>query len=114
MPPIKEGDTVEVGTLLGTVNEGKSGLVKTTKKESGNQDQQSYIPPKTLEKKNIVKENIKTGKKAISKKKEALTLVDDYEDEDSNGALVLDTLADESTDETTPSSLTSYFFLHQR
>ena len=48
----KEGDTVEVGALLGTVNEGKSSLVKTTKKESVNQDQQSYIPPKTSKKEN--------------------------------------------------------------
>ena len=56
---VKEGDTVEVGALLGTVNEGKSGLVKTTKKESVNQDQQSYIPPKTSEKKNIVKKQKK-------------------------------------------------------
>ena len=96
----KEGDTVEVGALLGTVNEGKSSLVKTTKKESVNQDQQSYIPPKTSKKENIVKEGMKTGKKVISKKKDTLTLVDDSENENSNGALVLDTLAEENTDET--------------
>jgi len=96
---VKEGDTVEVGSILGTVNEGKSNFVKTTKKESVNQDQQSYIPPKTSKKKNIAKESMKTDKKVISKKKETLTLVDDNEDENFNDALVLDTLADESTDE---------------
>jgi len=53
---VKEGDTVEVGALLGTVNEGKSGLAKTTKKESVDQDHQSYTPPKTSEKEDIVKE----------------------------------------------------------
>jgi len=96
---VKEGDTVEVGSILGTVNEGKSDFVKTTKKESVNQDQQSYIPPKTSKKKNIAKESMKTDKKVISKKKETLTLVDDNEDENFNDALVLDILADESTDE---------------
>ena len=96
---VKEGDTVEVGALLGTVNEGKSGLAKTTKKESVDQDQQSYTPPKTSEKENIAKERMKKGKKVISKKEETLTLVDEDKDENSNGALVLDTLANESIDE---------------
>ena len=96
---VKEGDTVEVGALLGTVNEGKSGLAKTTKKQSVDQDHQSYTPPKTSEKENIVKERMKKGKKVISKKEETLTLVDEDKDENSNGALVLDTLANESIDE---------------
>ena len=96
---VKEGDTVEVGALLGTVNEGKSSLAKTTKKESVDQDQQSYTPPTTSEKKNIVKERMKKGKKVISKKEETSTLVDENKDENSNGALVLDTLANESIDE---------------
>ena len=96
---VKEGDTVEVGALLGIVNEGKSGLAKTTKKESVDQDQQSYTPPKTSEKENIVKERMKKGKKVISKKEETLTLVDKDKDENSNGALILDTLANESIDE---------------
>ena len=96
---VKEGDTVEVGALLGTVNEGKSGLAKTTKKESVDQDQQSYTPPKTSEKENNVKERMKKGKKVISKKEETLTLVDENKGENYNGALVLDTLANESIDE---------------
>ena len=96
---VKEGDTVEVGALLGTVNEEKSGLTKTAKKELVDQDQQSYTPPKTFEKENIAKERMKKGKKVISKKEETLTLVDEDKDENSNGALVLDTLANESIDE---------------
>ena len=96
---VKEGDTVEVGALLGTVNEEKSGLTKTAKKELVDQDQQSYTPPQTFEKENIAKERMKKDKKVISKKEETLTLVDENKDENSNGALVLDTLANESIDE---------------
>ena len=88
---VKEGDTVEVGALLGLVNEKKSDSVKIVKTESEDKDQQSYIPPKIAKKKNIVKETTKKSKKISSKKQEALTLVD----ESSNGALILDTLVDE-------------------
>ena len=52
---VKEGDTVEVGALLGLVNEGKSKSIKTIKTDITDQDQQSYIPPKISKKKNIVK-----------------------------------------------------------
>ena len=88
---VKEGDTVEVGALLGLVNEKKSDSVKIVKTESEDKDQQSYIPPKIAKKKNIVKETTKESKKISSKKQEALTLVD----ESGNGALILDTLVDE-------------------
>ena len=88
---VKEGDTVEVGALLGIVNEKKSDSVKIVKTESEDKDQQSYIPPKIAKKKNIVKETTKKSKKISSKKQEALTLVD----ESGNGALILDTLVDE-------------------
>ena len=88
---VKEGDTVEVGALLGLVNEKKSDSAKIVKTESEDKDQQSYIPPKIAKKKNIVKETTKESKKISSKKQEALTLVD----ESSNGALILDTLVDE-------------------
>ena len=50
---VKEGDTVEVGSLLGLVNEDELGLSKAAKIEST--DQQSYIPPKTTKKKNNFK-----------------------------------------------------------
>ena len=96
---VKEGDTVEVGALLGEVNEGKSVSVKIVKTESVDQDQQSYIPPKTVKKKNIVKETAKKGKKKGSNKQEPLTLLDESEDVNSNGALILDTLAEENANE---------------
>ena len=88
---VKEGDTVEVGALLGLVNEKKSDSVKIVKTESEDKDQQSYIPPKISKKKNIVKETTKKSKKISSKKQETLTLVE----ESGNGALILDTLVDE-------------------
>ena len=93
---VKEGDTVEVGTLLGEVNEGKSASIKTAKIEPVDQDKQLYIPPEMSKKKNITKETIKKNKKKVSKKQESLTLVDVSKDKDSNGALILDTLADDT------------------
>ena len=54
---VKEGDTVQVGALLGLVEEGKLGTVKTIKTDTTNQDQQSYTPPKTS------KKNLKRRKK---------------------------------------------------
>ena len=45
---VKEGDTVEVGTLLGLVNEETSSSIKTVKMDTANKDQQSYIPPKKV------------------------------------------------------------------
>jgi len=93
---VKEGDTVEVGALLGEVNSSKSASVKTDKIQSADQDQRSYIPPKTTKTKNIVKDNTKKRKKTISKKQEILTLVNDTKEEDSNGALILDTLAEDN------------------
>jgi len=92
---VKEGDTVEVGTLLGEVNEGKSASIKTAKIEPVDQDKQLYIPSEMSKKKNITKETIKKNKKKVSKKQETSTLVDEAKEENSNGALVLDTLAEE-------------------
>ena len=96
---VKEGDTVEVGTLLGIVNESKFSSIKTAKTRSIEQDQQSYIPPKAAKKKNIIKETVKKRKKTISTKQETLTLVDESKDKNSNGTLILDTLADEGVKE---------------
>ena len=97
---VKEGDSVEVGALLGTVNEGKFDSIKNVKTKSTNQDQQSYIPPKVAKKKNIIKETVKKSKKVISKNQETLNLVNESKDENSNGALILDTLAEDSINET--------------
>ena len=90
---VKEGDTVEVGALLGLVEEEKLSAVKTIKTDTTNQDQRSYTPPETS------KKNLKKRKKTISEKQESLTLVDVSKDKDSNGALILDTLADASSNE---------------
>ena len=87
---VKEGDTVEVGSLLGLVNEDKFSSIKNAKIESVGQ--QSYIPPKTTKKKNIVK-------KKSSKNQETLTLVNESKDENSNKALILETLAEENVNE---------------
>ena len=91
---VKEGDTVEVGALLGLVEEEKLSAAKTIKTDTTNQDQQSYTPPKTS------KKNLEKRKKTISEKQESLTLVDVYKDKDSNGALILDILADKDANET--------------
>ena len=91
---VKEGDTVEVGSLLGIVNEGKSSSIKTVKADTTDQNQQSYIPPKTS------KKTLNKRKKTISKKQEPLTLIDESEDKNSNGTLILDALADEDVHET--------------
>ena len=96
---VKEGDTVAVGTLLGEINEGKFGSVRADKIKPLDEDQQSYTPPKTIKKKSISKSNVKKGKKIITKKHEVLTLVDESKEENSNGALVLDTLVEEDVNE---------------
>ena len=96
---VKEGDTVEVGTLLGIVNESKFSSIKTAKTRSIEQDQQSYIPPKAAKKKNIIEETAKKRKKTISTKQETLTLVDESKDENSNRTLILDTLVEEGVNE---------------
>ena len=94
---VKEGDTVEVGALLGLVKERKSSSMKT---DTADQNQQSYIPPKSSEKKNVVKETSKKRKKIISSQQKPLTLIDQSQDKNSNGALILDNLAEEDVDET--------------
>ena len=96
---VKEGDTVEVGTLLGLIKEGTSSTFKTVKTDTADEDQQSNIPPKKEEKKNIIKETLKKRKKTISEKQEPLTLIEESKDKNSNGTLILDTLADEGVKE---------------
>ena len=95
----KEGDTVEIGALLGIVNDEKSTSVKTAKMELTDQNQQSYMPPKTYKKKNIVKKTVKKNKKTSSKEEEPLLIFNQGKDENSNEALILDTLAEEDSSE---------------
>ena len=86
---VKEGDTVEVGALLGIVNGGKSSSVTTTNEESAYQ--KSYIPPKTTEKTIAGKKS----KKINLKKQEPLELVDVVDEEGKKEEpLILDTLAE--------------------
>jgi 2-oxoglutarate dehydrogenase E2 component (dihydrolipoamide succinyltransferase) len=82
---VKEGDTVEVGSLLGIINEETS---SSQTKETTQVKEQSYIPPKKITKK-------KKAKKII-KKSEALHLNEENEEKNSNGVLILDTLADDN------------------
>ena len=96
---VKEGDTVEVGSLLGIVHEGKGATGAADKEESVSQDKKSFVPPKTQAKKNIKKEIEKKNKKSIPKNEEVLTLTEESKDENSNGALILDTLAEKKIDE---------------
>ena len=63
---VKEGDTVEVGALLGLVKKIELSALKTIKTDTTNQDQQSYTPPKTS------KKNLKKRKKTFSEKQEPL------------------------------------------
>jgi len=85
---VKEGDTVAVGSLLGTISEGKSGSEKTTKIKTVTSEKKSYVPPK--KKKNVEKIEAEEEKKLI---------LEEEENENSNGALILDTLAKEDLDE---------------
>jgi 2-oxoglutarate dehydrogenase E2 component (dihydrolipoamide succinyltransferase) len=94
----KEGDTVEIGALLGIVNDEKSTSIKTTKIEPTNQDQKSYTPPPN-NKKNITKETVKKNKKTNSEEEKNLTVVNQSENENYNEALILNTLAEEDSSE---------------
>ena len=87
---VKEGDTVEVGALLGEVNEGKSISKKIIKTTSIEENKKSYAPPKKSKKTKIKDNN----------NKEVLTLVENAKEESVNETLVLDTLAAENNPET--------------
>ena len=86
---VKEGDTVEVGALLGIVNGRKSSSAKTSNEQ--NVRQKSYTPPKTIEKKTVGKKS----KKINLETQEPLELVDIVEEEGEKGEpLILDTLVE--------------------
>ena len=91
---VKEGDTVQVGALLGEVNAVNISPTNTSEKTIIKQERKSYTPPKTIKKKNINKENLKKIKKIDTKKQEALTLIDEEEEKSSNGTLILDTFGE--------------------
>ena len=89
---IQEGSTVEPGTLLGLVNEGKSSSKENNEEKIEKQEQKDYTPPKTVKKKNFSQKIKKTKTDTLF-----LKLSDEANQEKNNGALVLDTLVDEET-----------------
>ena len=91
---VKEGDTVEVGALLGLMNKGKVSSIEKTKEKD--QEQKFYVPPKTIKKKQTTKQVTKKSKKTSLKSQESLTLVDEVGEESTNGVLILDTLVDQN------------------
>ena len=93
---VKEGDTVEVGALLGEVNEGKSVSTKIVKKDIIQNNQESYTPPKPDLEKDI---SNKQPKKRIAKKFSSKKIVEEKK-ETTNGTLVLETLVEENISKT--------------
>jgi len=101
---VKEGETVEVGALLGVVSDEKS--LSENKVQEISSEEKKYIPPKrninNLKKKNSTKlksENINELKtKNIIEEENFLNLNNTNTHEDTNEALVLDTLVEESLD----------------
>ena len=86
---VREGDTVEVGALLGIVNGSKSSSTTTAKEESSYQ--KPYTPPKTNAKKTTGKKN----KEINLKKQELLELVDVVDEKgEKEEPLILDALAE--------------------
>jgi len=87
---VKEGSIVEVGALLGTVQEGKSMSVATII-QGENGQQQAYALPRTVKKGTIDKKSKKTN----LKRQEPLKLVDAVEEESNKKEpLILNTLSD--------------------
>jgi len=86
---VKEGDTVEVGALLGEVNESSSTLKKTTKTNPIESNKETYTPPK------------KSKKKKIKDKEEVLTLLDNTKEQNDKGTLVLEELVEDNNNEET-------------
>jgi len=92
---VKEGDTVEVGSLLGLINEGKSNLEKTPKPDFIEEEQESFAETNNVNEKKIPK---KAKKKSFSKSGK-ITLVDLPKKEKPAEALILNTLVDENFNE---------------
>jgi len=93
---VKEGDSVEVGALLGIVADGKSKTKVDKKTKVDNKVDNEEEKPRDQQK---IKRSKKISKNKASNKPEVLTLVDEEKDNNSNGALVLDTLAADNVEE---------------
>ena len=91
---VKEGDTVEVGALLGLVSEEKTGVSRMSQEKSATK--KVYVPPKTSEKKKVTKEISAT----IVNNEKPIKLVSLSEEEvKKEKPLILDDLADNESDE---------------
>ena len=90
---VKEGDTVEVGALLGIINAGKSGLTKSNETELT--EQEPSAAPTPTKKKNILKEKKSQNKKSNLKKNEVLSLTEESQED----TLVLDTQVEKDDNE---------------
>ena len=86
---VKEGDTVEVGALLGEINESNIVAKKITKKIPVELEKENYTPPKKSKKRKIKENN-----------EEVLTLNKDNKQENEQQTLILDNLAEQNTSET--------------
>jgi 2-oxoglutarate dehydrogenase E2 component (dihydrolipoamide succinyltransferase) len=86
---VKEGDTVEVGALLGEINESNIAAKKITKKIPVELEKENYTPPKKSKKRKIKENN-----------EEVLTLNKDNKQENDKQTLILDNLAEQNTSET--------------
>ena len=94
---VKAGDTVNVGTLLGIINEEGEKLKQSAKVKSANQEKKIFTPPKSKKKEDLINKDIKKTK-TISEEKNILTLKNET-NRNENEALVLDTLADVNNEE---------------
>ena len=84
---VKEGDTVEVGAILGEVDEKKSPSVQKSKAHPIEQQEEedSYEPPKKPKKKSIEKSAKTLNKKQALKNQETLTLVENHKEKEESG-----------------------------
>ena len=90
---VQAGDTVEVGALLGIINEEKT--VATTTSTGKNGQQQTHAQTKTLKRKTSVNKS----KKPNLKKQETLKLVDVVKEEgEKEEPFILDTLAENDSE----------------
>ncbi len=85
---VKEGDTVEVGALLGEIKEGQSISKKITETKVVKETEKIYTPPKLSSKKNIESHD----------GSEVLNLQENIKEDKKQETLVLDTPVDEKLD----------------
>ncbi len=98
---VQEGDTVEVGALLGVVNEKKGNIVNDNENEEINEDKENYVPPKALKKKsnNTKKEIKKNNLENKVEESETLVLNEIDHNKETNEPLILDTLAEKDNNQ---------------